>query len=74
MWAALEKHHVDLIILDLMLPGADGMELCRSLRSHSRIPVIMLTARGDEMVRVLGLEMGADDYVAKPFSARAQTT
>ena len=70
MWAALEKHHVDLIILDLMLPGADGMELCRSLRSHSKIPVIMLTARGDEMDRVLGLEMGADDYVAKPFSAR----
>ncbi len=70
MWAALDQSHVDLIVLDLMLPGTDGLELCRTLRARSRIPVIMLTARGDEMDRVLGLEMGADDYLAKPFSAR----
>ena len=70
MWAALEQARIDLIVLDLMLPGVDGMELCRTLRASSRIPVIMLTARGDEMDRILGLEMGADDYLAKPFSAR----
>jgi len=70
MWMALGHSHVDLIVLDLMLPGVDGLELCRNLRARSRIPVIMLTARGDEMDRVLGLEMGADDYLAKPFSAR----
>jgi len=70
MWMALEHSRVDLIVLDLMLPGVDGLELCRTLRARSRIPVIMLTARGDEMDRVLGLEMGADDYLAKPFSAR----
>ncbi|MEJ2455943.1 MAG: response regulator [Candidatus Thiodiazotropha sp.] len=70
MWMALERSHIDLIVLDLMLPGVDGMELCRTLRTRSKIPVIMLTARGDEMDRILGLEMGADDYLAKPFSAR----
>ncbi len=70
MWMALERNHIDLIVLDLMLPGVDGMELCRTLRTRSKIPVIMLTARGDEMDRILGLEMGADDYLAKPFSAR----
>lgn len=70
MWRALERARVDLIVLDLMLPGTDGLELCRNLRVRSRIPVIMLTARGDEMDRVLGLEMGADDYLPKPFSAR----
>ena len=70
MWKALDQAHIDLILLDLMLPGADGMELCRTLRVHAKIPVIMLTARGDEMDRILGLEMGADDYLAKPFSAR----
>ncbi len=70
MWAQLERGRIDLIILDLMLPGVDGMDLCRTLRARSRIPVIMLTARGDEMDRILGLEMGADDYLAKPFSAR----
>ncbi len=53
-----------------MLPGVDGLELCRMLRARSKIPVIMLTARGDEMDRILGLEMGADDYLPKPFSAR----
>jgi two-component system, OmpR family, response regulator len=70
MWSALDDSRIDLIVLDLMLPGADGMELCRTLRVSSKIPVIMLTARGDEMDRVLGLEMGADDYLSKPFSAR----
>ncbi len=70
MWQALDQASVDLIVLDLMLPGVDGLELCRNLRVRSRIPVIMLTARGDEMDRVLGLEMGADDYLPKPFSAR----
>ena len=70
MWLALDQARIDLIVLDLMLPGVDGMELCRTLRARSRIPVIMLTARGDEMDRILGLEMGADDYMAKPFSAR----
>lgn len=70
MWMALDRSRIDLIVLDLMLPGTDGLELCRGLRARSKIPVIMLTARGDEMDRVLGLEMGADDYLAKPFSAR----
>lgn len=70
MWAALEVGRIDLVILDLMLPGTDGLDLCRELRARSRIPVIMLTARGDEMDRILGLEMGADDYLPKPFSAR----
>jgi len=70
MWRVLDQSRIDLIVLDLMLPGTDGLELCRTLRTRSRVPVIMLTARGDEMDRVLGLEMGADDYVPKPFSAR----
>ena len=70
MWIALNQSRVDLVVLDIMLPGTDGMELCRELRARSKIPVIMLTARGDEMDRILGLEMGADDYLAKPFSAR----
>jgi two-component system OmpR family response regulator len=70
MQMTLERTRVDLIVLDLMLPGMDGLELCRDLRARSKVPVIMLTARGDEMDRVLGLEMGADDYLAKPFSAR----
>lgn len=70
MWTTLGRTRVDLIVLDLMLPGVDGLDLCRDLRARSKVPVIMLTARGDEMDRVLGLEMGADDYLAKPFSAR----
>ncbi len=70
MWMTLDRVKIALIVLDLMLPGTDGLELCRDLRARSKIPVIMLTARGDEMDRVLGLEMGADDYLAKPFSAR----
>ncbi|KOV74584.1 chemotaxis protein CheY [Streptomyces sp. AS58] len=63
-------HRPDLVVLDLMLPGMDGLEVCRRLRGHGPVPVIMLTARGDEDDRVLGLEVGADDYVTKPFSPR----
>ncbi|MFD5788488.1 response regulator transcription factor [Streptomyces sp. NPDC127037] len=60
----------DLAVLDLMLPGMDGFEVCRRMRAHGPVPVIMLTARGDEDDRILGLETGADDYVTKPFSPR----
>jgi len=60
----------DLIILDLMLPGEDGLTLCRDLRARSKVPILMLTARGDELDRIIGLEMGADDYLAKPFNPR----
>ena len=60
----------DLIVLDLMLPGLDGLEVCRRLRALAPVPVIMLTARGDESDRVVGLELGADDYVSKPFSPK----
>ncbi len=70
MWQALEAGRVDLIVLDLMLPGDDGLTLCRNLRARSEIPVLMLTARGDETDRIVGLEMGADDYLPKPFSPR----
>lgn len=71
--AALERYAArrpDLAILDLMLPGMDGFEVCRRMRAHGPVPVIMLTARGDEDDRILGLETGADDYVTKPFSPR----
>lgn len=61
---------IDLIILDLMLPGEDGLSLCRALRTESSVPIIMLTAKGDEIDRVVGLEVGADDYVPKPFGSR----
>ena len=60
----------ELVVLDLMLPGTDGLSLCRWIRSRGDLPVIMLTARGDEADRIVGLEIGADDYVSKPFSAR----
>ena len=60
----------DLIVLDLMLPGKDGLEVCRTLRRDSSVPIIMLTARGDETDRIVGLEIGADDYIVKPFSPR----
>ncbi|GLX53127.1 DNA-binding response regulator [Streptomyces hygroscopicus subsp. hygroscopicus] len=63
-------HRPDLVVLDLMLPGMDGLEVCRRMREQGPVPVIMLTARGDEEDRVLGLEVGADDYVTKPFSPR----
>ena len=70
MWQALDAVRVDLIVLDLMLPGDDGLTLCRKLRAKSEVPVIMLTARGEETDRIVGLEMGADDYLPKPFSPR----
>ena len=66
----LQRGGIDIVLLDLMLPDGDGIELCRDLRMHSKMPVIMLTAQGDPISRVLGLEMGADDYVAKPFEPR----
>lgn len=66
----LEVSRIDLVVLDLMLPGEDGLSLCRSLREKYGIPVIMLTALGEETDRIVGLEMGADDYVAKPFNPR----
>jgi DNA-binding response OmpR family regulator len=66
----VSRHAPSLVILDLMLPGTDGLALCRWIRSHSSLPVIMLTARGDEADRIVGLELGADDYVTKPFSPR----
>jgi len=65
-----EREPVDVVILDLMLPDADGLELCRQMRARSDRPILMLTARGDPMDRVVGLEMGADDYLPKPFEPR----
>ncbi len=70
MWEALNEEVFGLIVLDLMLPGEDGLALCRTLRSRSDLPVIMLTARGASLDRILGLEMGADDYLPKPFEPR----
>ena len=70
LWAALDAGRVDIVVLDLMLPGEDGLTLCRNLRARSEVPVIMLTARGEETDRIVGLEMGADDYLAKPFNPR----
>lgn len=67
---AVDEYQPDLIVLDLMLPDISGLEVCRRLRTNSTTPVIMLTARGEEIDRVLGLEVGADDYLAKPFSFR----
>lgn len=67
---ALITGNYDLIILDLMLPGEDGLSLCRNLRIKSNIPILMLTARGEAMDRVVGLEIGADDYIVKPFEPR----
>lgn len=61
---------IDLVVLDVMMPGEDGLSLCRSIRETSHIPVILLTARGEEVDRIIGLEMGADDYIPKPFSPR----
>ncbi|WP_287787185.1 response regulator [Acidiphilium sp.] len=66
----LAENRIDLILLDLMLPGEDGLSLCRSVRAESRVPIIMLTAKGEEVDRVIGLEMGADDYLPKPFGSR----
>ena len=70
MRSLLSRAAPDLIILDLMLPGQDGLILCREIRAQSDVPILMLTARSDEIDRIIGLEMGADDYLAKPFSPR----
>jgi two-component system OmpR family response regulator len=70
MRRVLGRERVDLIVLDVMMPGDDGLTLCRELRAHSQIPIIMLTARVEDVDRILGLELGADDYLAKPFNPR----
>jgi DNA-binding response OmpR family regulator len=67
---ALDRGVFDAVLLDVMMPGMDGLEVCRRIRDKSRVPIIMLTAKGDETDRVVGLEIGADDYVPKPFSPR----
>jgi DNA-binding response OmpR family regulator len=67
---ALEQHEIRLAILDLQLPDADGLDLCRAIREQSRLPIVILTARDEEVDRITGLELGADDYVPKPFSPR----
>ena len=68
--AAVDRTAFDAIILDVMLPDCDGFEVCRNIRTRSQTPILMLTARGEEMDRIIGLEIGADDYLAKPFSPR----
>ena len=70
MWPAIEELRPDLLVLDLNMPGEDGLSLCRKLRATSSLPVIMLTARAEPLDRILGLEMGADDYLPKPFEPR----
>ena len=66
----LEDTEFDIVVLDVMMPGEDGLALCRDLRAHSNLPVIMLTARSEELDRIIGIEMGADDYLTKPFNPR----
>src|SRR5881398_4048439 len=68
--AELRRHPVRLVVLDIGLPGIDGFEVCRQMRGQSKVPIVMLTARDEEPDRVVGFELGADDYVAKPFSPR----
>ncbi len=70
MWAQLDHGMPDAIVMDLMLPGVDGLALTRALRARSSVPILMLSARGEELDRVIGLEVGADDYLAKPFGPR----
>src|ERR1700731_2829933 len=70
LFEVLNNTEIQLIILDVMMPGDDGMTLCRKLRNITKIPIIMLTAAGDETDRIVGLELGADDYMAKPFNPR----
>ena len=69
--AIARQEHPDLIVLDLMLPGMDGLDVCRAIRRESDVPIIMLTARAEEADQLIGLELGADDYITKPFSPRA---
>lgn len=66
----MQESRIDLVVLDLMLPGENGLSICKRLRTTTQVPIIMLTARSDEVDRILGLEMGADDYLAKPFNPR----
>ena len=66
----MEREAIDLVVLDVMLPGLDGLEVCKRIRAERNVPIIMLSARGEELDKVLGLELGADDYVTKPFSPR----
>jgi len=66
----IESRRIDLVVLDVMLPGEDGLSLCRRLRARSQLPVVMLTAKGGELDRIIGIEMGADDYLPKPFNPR----
>ncbi|WP_097063340.1 response regulator [Sphingomonas guangdongensis] len=70
MWLAFEAGPVDLVLLDIMLPGTSGIDLCRALRRESDVPIIFISAKGSETDRVVGLELGADDYLAKPFGTR----
>ena len=70
MWLAMERGPVDLIVLDIMLPGTNGIDLCRAIRQKSNVPIIFISAKGSETDRIVGLELGADDYLPKPFSAR----
>ena len=70
MWIAFEGGPVDMVLLDIMLPGTSGIDLCREIRKRSEVPIIFISAKGDEADRVVGLEMGADDYLAKPFGTR----
>ncbi|WP_093295828.1 response regulator transcription factor [Sphingomonas sp. NFR04] len=70
MWLALEQGPVDLVLLDVMLPGTSGIDLCRALRQKSSVPIIFISAKGSETDRVVGLELGADDYLPKPFGTR----
>ncbi|CAM3018115.1 MULTISPECIES: response regulator [Sphingomonas] len=70
MWQALEVGQIDLILLDIMLPGTSGIDLCRQVRQKSTVPIIFISAKGSEVDRVVGLELGADDYLAKPFGTR----
>ena len=70
MWVAFDAGPVDLVVLDVMLPGTNGIDLCRQIRRKSDVPIIFISAKGSEPDRVIGLEIGADDYLAKPFSTR----
>ncbi|MCK5876655.1 MAG: response regulator [Candidatus Marithrix sp.] len=70
LWKTIDEKHIDIVILDLMLPGEDGLEICRNLRSRHNIPIIIISALGEETDRIIGLEMGADDYLPKPFNPR----
>jgi len=70
MWQALEQQNAELVLLDIMLPGTSGIDLCRRIRQQSDVPIIFISAKGSEVDRIVGLELGADDYLAKPFSTR----